>query len=181
MQRKQLIQEYLNDAWDLRRLGQYHNSKEVLVKAHKLCKEKDFELLGRVYHIYMQYEYDHEKYNEAVKFCRLAISFYVKGNNPNKIAHATRHLADLQLELNRLDKAEKNYLHAIDIYRKDPNTPKGDLANALRGYALVLEKGEKIAKAIEMWEEILHLYQDKGFQEGIDEASQRLKILSNKC
>ncbi|MEM9680231.1 MAG: tetratricopeptide repeat protein, partial [Bacteroidota bacterium] len=138
--REELIQQLLNKAWELRRLEDYDSSRAALTSALNLCHKSDHDHLGRIYNIKMQYETDHDHFEKALPYCKTALSFYLQTQNPNKIAHATRHLADIQSELNQLDEAELNYSKAIDIYRYNIQASNGDFANALRGYALLLEK-----------------------------------------
>jgi len=42
---------------------------------------------------------------------------------------------------------ESNFREAIGIYKANSQTKTGDLANALRGFALVLEKRSKVSEA----------------------------------
>lgn len=180
MEREESIKLYLQEAWGLRRAGDYKSSREILEKAHKLCRDDDHMLKGRIYHIYMQYEYDHGNLEKAIEFCKSALSYYKMSGNKNLIAHSTRHLADLQLALDFLDEAEKNYAYALDIYRKDTNSHPGDIANTLRGFGMLMEKKMNFSKAIEVWKEVLNLYTKLGIKEGIDEAEQEIKKLEKK-
>ena len=128
----------------------------------------------------MQYESDHNDYKKAKEFCELAVSFYKKAGDHDKIAHSTRHLADLQIELNQLPEAEQNYKSAINMYRSKNDTQPGDLANALRGFTQLLEKKHEFTNAIETWKEILQLSQKSDFEEGVLEAGNKIRYLKAK-
>ena len=90
---------------------------------------------------------------------------------------STRHLANLQRALGNDADSESNYREAIGIYKADSQTRIGDLANALRGFALVFEKRSKISQAKTAWEETKELYQSCNLQAGIDEANRKLDSL----
>lgn len=56
---------------------------------------------------------------------------------PLKLAHTVRHLADIYRHLGEKDRAERCYDEALAIYRSHPETAPLDLANALRGVAIL--------------------------------------------
>ena len=97
---------------------------------------------------------------------------------PLRLAHTVRHVADIQSELGELEQAHANFADALAIYRAQADTGKLDLANTLRGYALLLEKLEDAAAARAMWEEARELYNAVGVQAGVDEAERQLHRLS---
>lgn len=171
------IQQLLAEAWSERRVGNYEESRKLVSKARELCKEDDYNSLGRIFHIYMQFEYDHEKHAKALEFCQQSLEYYRKTKNANKIAHSTRHIADLQRHLGHRNDSELNYQKAIDIYRTSSDVSKLDLANALRGYGLLLENLGKIDDAIGVWEDVKELYSTCDIQAGVDEARDRLDSL----
>lgn len=171
------IKNLLEEAWSKRRVGNYNEARNLVKKAHELCIEDDYNFLGRIYHIYMQFEYDHDNFSKALEFCQQSQEFYIKANNSDKIAHSTRHMADLQQELGNNTDSESNYRKAIGIYRANSQTNPGDLANALRRFALVLEKLGKIGEAKTAWQETKKLYQTCNLQAGVDEADQKLEAL----
>ena len=171
------ISELLRKAWQKRGEDKHDEVRVLLRKVLELCEEEDYDTLGRIYHIFMQLEYDQENLTEALELSSKSVSYYKKANNPDRIAHATRHMADLQRHLNLDSQSEDSYRYAIDIYREIAATRRGDLANALRGFALVLEKRGKVEAAIDTWGEVKALYQSLGLEEGVDEAIERLADL----
>jgi len=75
------------------------------------------------------------------------------------------------------DDSEHNYREAIDIYRGNASTAKGDLAKALRGFGILLEKQGKIEEAIAVWKETRALYLACNLREGVEEADLKLDSL----
>ena len=177
MDRDEIIQNYLDKAWASRRTGDYETSKKHLANAHALCSDTDYLFLGRLFHIYRQHEADHLNYEKALEFNFKSLLFYKSSKNQNRIAHALRHVADLQVQLGQLDIAKSNYEMAIKQYRNLQTVSDIDLSNALRGYALLLEILDQPQAALSEWKEILVLYRRHSFEEGIAEASDKIMQL----
>jgi len=171
------VKQLLEEAWAMRREARYDRAGILVEKALRLCDEEDYNSLGRIYHIYMQFESDHGNPEKALELCQMSLAYYKKAGNLNRNAHSTRHIANLEYHLGKEGDAEQHYRNAIAMYRENPNTFLGDLANALRGFGILLEKRGKIEEAIETWEETKKLYQACRLQEGVDEADQRLNSL----
>ena len=151
MNSKDTIMKLLSEAWKYRGKGNYKESKLLLEQAKERCSPDDFDLLGRISHIHMQHAYDHKNFQDALEFSRESVAYYTQAQNLDRMAHAIRHKADLHSELGQLDTAESHYLSAIDLYREKRNSHKGDWANALRGYALLLEQQSKYEQALKIW------------------------------
>lgn len=173
METKQL----LNEAWDKRRSKKYDEALGLVKKAQDLSKEDDYDSLGRIFHVYMQLEYDQDNFSTALKYCQKSLEYYRKTDDSSKIAHSLRHVADLQREMGQDASSESNYREVIDIYRTISKMNAGNLANALRGFALVLEQRDKITEAISVWEETRELYKKCGIQAGVSEAGDKLESL----
>ena len=171
------LAKLLEQAWSKRREELYADAEALLIKARDLCEEDDYDALGRIYHIYMQLDYDQGNLSKALELCQESLSYYKKTNLPDRIAHSTRHLADLQCHLGQNAESESNYQVAIGMYRDSPVHQAGNLANALRGFAIVLENRKKIDEAITAWRETKTLYQSLGLEAGVDEATQKLAAL----
>jgi tetratricopeptide (TPR) repeat protein len=172
------IKELLEEAWNKRRVGSYEEARDLVKNAEELSKDDDYNTLGRISHVYMQFESDHDNLPKALEFCQQSLRFYQKANNSDKIAHSTRHIADLQRELGNDADSESNYREAIGIYKANSQTNIGDLANALRGFALVLEKRGKSSEAKTAWQKTKELYEACNLQAGVDEANQKLDSLA---
>lgn len=178
MDKETRIHSYLDKAWALRGVGNIMSSKKNLKNAQELCNEDDYEFLGRVFHIYRQYESDNNNYEKALQYNLKSLSYYKKANNLDRIAHSTRHLADLQVKLNEFDSAKENYEAAIKIYKESTDSNDLDLSNALRGFAELLELLGNLNSAIEIWNEVLIIYEMLQFEDGISEVKKRIKGLS---
>ena len=125
----------------------------------------------------MQFESDHNHPSKALELCQQSLMYYKKAGDLNKVAHSTRHLADLERHLGNEADSERNYRDAIGIYKDNASTNKGDLANALRGFGLLLEKRGNIQEAIAVWKETKELYVACNLQVGVDEANRKLDSL----
>ena len=111
-----------------------------------------------------------DRYQAAVKALRTI-------DAPERLAHTIRHVADIQRKLNLSSTAEANYAEALALYRAEPATGKLDLANALRGYALLREDTGDLAAARAMWLEARELYRALALQPGVDESRRHLEML----
>ena len=173
MKTKQLLKE----AWDKRCSKKYDEAVGLLRKAQDLINEDDYDSLGRIFHVYMQLEHDQGHLSTALRFSQKSLEYYKRTEDSLKFAHSLRHVADLQREVGQEADSERNYREAIDIYRTHPKLNVGILANALRGYALVLEQRGKITEAISIWKKTKNLYKKCGVQAGVEEAEDKLESL----
>jgi len=171
------IKELLTKAWEERRASNYDRVRALLHQAEEMCRADDFASFGRINHVYMQIESDHDRNQAALEFSKQSVAYYEKAQLSNKLAHATRHLADLYQALNQWDVSEDHYRKALAIYRLDPDTRQGDLANALRGFGTLLEQLGRKTEAISVWRETQALYQTCGLTAGVEEAKQHLEGL----
>ena len=170
------IADLLEQAWTERREDKYDLAKTFVDEAHGLCSDQDYNSLGRIYHIYMQFEYDQDNFSKALELCQQSLGYYKKATNSDKIAHSTRHIADLERHLGNNESSELNSRIAIGIYKANPETYKGDLAKALGGFGELLEKRKKIKEAISVWKEAKDLYKACNIKEGVDAINQKLDI-----
>ena len=110
-------------------------------------------------------------YEEAVGVCRGL-------GDPLLLAHTVRHLADLHLSEDRLEAAEPLYAEALELYREhEADASTGDVANALRPYAILRARVDDTEAAVRFWEEARSLYAKSGIQVGVDEADEWLARL----
>jgi tetratricopeptide (TPR) repeat protein len=96
---------------------------------------------------------------------------------PLSLAHALRHLADVARELDRETEAARTYDEALAIYRADAHTAPLELANALRGMALLKEATGDTAAAHSAWTEAGRLYRDADVDAGVAESARRCAAL----
>ena len=166
--------------WELRGLGRIEEALELLEKVHSDCKPDSNLVLGRVYHIRMQFESDMDYYEEALRYSTESVNHYRKSGNMDRIAHAIRHQADLLQYLDRNDGALPLYEEAISIYLSSSVTEDGDYANALRGLAILKEKLNETEFALNAWNRIESIYDKYGIAEGVAEAEAKIEFLKKK-
>ncbi len=174
------VKDLLEKSWAFRKEGQYDDAIMLLEEARYLCSEFGFrEEMARVLAIYAQIERDHDKIEPALEYYHKALDILRGLSSPLKTAHTLRHIADIQREKGKLEISEKNYTEALNIYRYDERTGSLDLANAVRGFALLKEDMENVRDAIQLWEEARDLYQEVGVAEGVGECEDRIKLLGS--
>ena len=108
---------------------------------------------------------------------RQAGEIYRSLGNPLKTANTIRHAADLLREQKRLDEAEVLYVESLEIYRRQKDTPPLDLANAIRGFALLKEDVGDRKEALSLWREARDLYELTGIAAGVSESDRRIGLL----
>ncbi len=173
------LEVLLEEAWDHRRVGKYDKARDLVEQAEALAGEDDQNVLGRIYHVYAQFEADHDIPEKALDLYKKSLGFYKRAANSEKIAHSTRHIADLERKLGNDEESERRYRESIEIYRNNPHTKAGDLANALAGFAQILEKRGKAPQAIAAWQETRELYDQCGIQAGVEQAEQKIESLNS--
>ena len=65
-----------------------------------------------------------------------------------------------------------------DFYRKHPETPPLDLANAIRGLALLKSDSKRPESARALWHEARELYAAVNVEAGVAESNHRLALLT---
>jgi tetratricopeptide (TPR) repeat protein len=111
-----------------------------------------------------QIERDQGDIEASIQHYQQAASIYRALDNPLRLAHTIRHVADMLRESGQPNAALPCFEEALAIYRSHPARGTLDLANALRGYALLQTDFGKIPAAIELWKEAGTLY-DQVWQE----------------
>ena len=97
---------------------------------------------------------------------------------PARLAYALRHEADVLREMCRPADAEPLYLEAETIYRQLGGQAVLDLANTLRGLALVNESTGNMDQSKTLWNEARKLYADCNVEAGVSECDKNLSQLS---
>lgn len=166
----QQAKEHRNDA-------NYVTAQDLLIQAYNLCEPNNFNSLGKVYAFLGQLEQDHKAYNKALLMYNKALHAFQKSNDEEKIAYTVRHIADLHQELGQHQIAEENYQKALSTYRAYVNAPSLDLANTLRGFALLQEGVGNKPAAKEAWVEARTIYLNMDIQAGVEECDGHLVAL----
>jgi tetratricopeptide (TPR) repeat protein len=108
-----------------------------------------------------------------------AVSIYREQYQSLALAHTIRHVADIQRGLGRTEVAEANYREALAIYRGHPETSLLDLANGIRGLAILTFDTGKREEAAALWQEAHDLYAAVNVEAGVKESSRRLALLAS--
>jgi tetratricopeptide (TPR) repeat protein len=125
-----------------------------------------------------QTERDLQRGDIALAYYEEAAAIYRAKSDSLKVAHTVRHIADIQFELGRADLAEPHYHEALAIYRSHEEISQLELANAVRGLALLKGGLGETQVAKELWAEARDLYAAVNVKEGVAESSRRLALLA---
>jgi tetratricopeptide (TPR) repeat protein len=112
-----------------------------------------------------------DRYQEAVEILRDL-------DCPIRLAHTVRHVGDIFRNREQLDLAAPCYAEALEIYRGHGETTQMDLANTLRGYALLKDGLGDRAAARAFWHEAGTLYAAVNVQAGVEESQRQLARLA---
>ena len=114
---------------------------------------------------------------EVLKY-KLEVLLARAAGDPLVIAHRVRHLGDAYRRLDRAESAEPHYVEAVAIYRRNPESKPLDVANALRGFAILKESVGARAESRRLWQEAHDLYVKVDVAAGVAESAARLAALS---
>lgn len=107
---------------------------------------------------------------------RRAAEMFRALRDPFRTAHNMRHLADVLRETGRPLQAAPFYSESIEFFRKSGEYPL-QLANALRGLALMQGDLGDFAGSIQSWTEAKELYQMVNVDAGVAESQKRIDEL----
>lgn len=127
-----------------------------------------------------QIERDLNHLDKALEAYSEARVIYRGGNHTLTLAHTIRHLGDIHTEHGDLAAAEPCFVEALSIYRNHPETKPLDLANALRGYAVLKQNTGQKAESKLLWEEARELYCALNIETGVSESSRRIAALTDR-
>ena len=92
---------------------------------------------------------------------------------PERLAYALRHEADILREATLPAEAEPLYLEAEGIYRQQGEAAELDLANTLRGLALLYESTARLDASRLLFEQARALYAKCNVQAGVAECEEK--------
>ncbi|HEY2497388.1 MAG TPA: tetratricopeptide repeat protein [Candidatus Angelobacter sp.] len=124
-----------------------------------------------------QIERDLGQGDAALRLYEEAVSLYRAEGDVLRLAHTIRHVGDIYQEQGRPELAEPCYHEALDLYRRDGRTLPLDLANAIRGLAILKFDGGEFEEAKGLWQEAKDLYTSLNIEAGVAESSRRLALL----
>lgn len=106
-----------------------------------------------------------------------AAAIYRTLGEPLRLAHTLRHIGDILQDQGRGRLGEAYTREALEIYRGDARTPPLDLANAIRGLAVIKQELGASGQARALWVEAKHLYASVGVDAGVRESEKRIAEL----
>lgn len=125
-----------------------------------------------------QIEHDLREIAPALLRYREAAAIYRALEQPLRLAHTVRHIGDILRQSADTVPAGDCYREALEIYREDAETLPLDLANAVRGYALLQSENGQSKEALALWREAQELYSVTNVQPGVDESQRQIDRLS---
>lgn len=107
---------------------------------------------------------------------RQAMERFQTLGDPYRTAHNMRHLADILRETGKPQEAAPYYCGSIEFFRKSGDYPL-QLANALRGLALMQGDLKDFSGSLQSWAEAKALYQMASVDAGVVESRKRIADL----
>ena len=165
-------------AFAARREKRLADASKDLIEAVALCRQSGEEVdLATTLTALGQIERDLKNMEAARKNYEEAAAIYRAKKDVLRLAHTIRHLGDIHRHQKEGVIAEQHYREALQLYRGDSNTPPLDLANAIRGFAILKDDSGERDQARQLWQEARDLYVQVDVKEGVAEASRRLERL----
>jgi tetratricopeptide (TPR) repeat protein len=173
--------EWIASGYLARREHQLDEARSCFSRALHLCGASDDKFHTAQAHAGLgQIERDRKNIGAALMHYQLAAELYRKLDSPLVLAHTIRHVADILLGEGNLEPAQRHYEEALAIYCAHEETPPLDLANTLRGYALLKEECAKTEEATMLWRQTLAIYEQLGIEAGVAEGRSHLAFLMER-
>ena len=174
--------ELLSRGHEARSEKRLTEARNYFAQAVDCCrKANDKTLLAEALCRLGQIERDLGNVGDALKHYGSAVELRRSQDSPLLLAHTVRHVADILREQKRqLEKAMLCYEEALAIYRGHEDTPPLDLANAIRGYALLQADLGDPDEATFLWHEAMALYAESGVQAGVAESQSQIAFLMGR-
>ena len=168
----------LQQALAARRKNRLADARRDLAEAVDVCRKAGVRVdLAKALTCLGQIERDLHHGEAALQHYGEAAALYRAEGYVLRLAHAVRHLGDIHRESKRPDLAESSYREALDLYRGHEETSPLELANALRGLAILKDDAGETEAARLLWEEARELYASVNVEAGVAESSRRLARL----
>lgn len=175
------LDKLLSIASQARREHRHADARKDLVEAVQLARTGEDPIgLATALTALGQIERDLGNGDAALQHYEEAVAIYRPGSDFLKLAHTIRHVADILQDERRLEQAEPLYREALALYLSNKQTPPLDLANAIRGLALLTTSTGRAAEAKALWEEARSLYAALGVDAGVTESSRQLALLEKQ-
>jgi tetratricopeptide (TPR) repeat protein len=171
----------LGQASQARREHRLADAKRDLVEAVELCRKAGARVdLAMALTGLGQIERDLQNSDSARGHYEEAVAIYRAEGDVLSLAHAIRHLGDIRRHEGHRELAEPCYREALNLYRSHERTPPLDLANAIRGFAILKDEAGEVKEARLLWEEAGKLYAAVKVEAGVAESSRRLAVLAER-
>jgi len=160
-----------------RRQHHLEEARSKLEEAMKCCAGDEDPRLVAELHAELAYVERalHDDQSAEVHYRQAAEMFTALGDGL-RTAHNMRHLADILRETGRPLEAAPFYAESIEFFRRSGEYPL-QLANALRGLALMQGDLKDFAGSLQSWAEAKALYQMVNVDAGVAESRQRIDEL----
>jgi tetratricopeptide (TPR) repeat protein len=169
------FQELFARGYQARRENRIADSRAVFIQGvRSAAEEGDRSSLAEALCGLAQAERDIGNLEAALHHYAGAATLYREIGPPERLAYAIRHEADILREESRPAEAEPLYLEAASIYREQGNEATLDLANTLRGLALLAESSGNPDASKSLWQEARQLYARCNVQAGVAECDVKL-------
>jgi len=160
-----------------RREGRVAQSRAIFIDGvRKAAEEGDEPSLAEALCGLAQAENDIGNCEAAQHHYANAAVLYRRIGPPERLAYAIRHEADLLRQSQHSSEAETLYLEAEAIYRQGGEDSALDLANTLRGLALVKEAQGDLNASRPRWQEARELYATCNVKVAVAECDKRLSV-----
>ncbi len=165
-----------------RREDRLKDAEGLFAESERLCREAaDQPRLARSLTGLGQIARDLNDPARALRHYREAAAIYRNLENAPAFAHTIRHVGDiLRHHDGSLKQARECYEEALTIYRGDSGTSRLDLANAIRGLALLNGEAGESEQAKSLWHEARSLYNALNVQAGVLESDRQIERLTTK-
>jgi tetratricopeptide (TPR) repeat protein len=168
----------LTRGYEARRQGHFAHALQCFARALDLCDDTNQQLLAKALTALGQAERDLQHHDVAIEYYQRAADIYRRSGDALRLAHTIRHVGDILRNTKQLSRAKPCYEEALEIYRANTASPPLDVANALRGCALLDEDLGDHDAAATLWCEARDLYAAVNVQAGVEECESRLKRYS---
>jgi len=163
--------------YEARREHRLEDARRLFAEAVELSRSAaDQAVLARSLTGLGQIERDLNNKVQALEHYREAANIYRSLPDPLVFAHTIRHVGDILRNQGSFEQARPCYEEALTIYRGH-TTPTLDLANAIRGFALLLGDAGETEQSISLWREARTLYNAVNVQAGVEESDAQIKKL----
>jgi tetratricopeptide (TPR) repeat protein len=153
------VASLLNQGYEARREERLEDARKAYAEAVQLCRlASDQAILAQALKRLGGIERDLHNIESALDHYREAATIQRTLDDGPALAHTVRHIGDILRESGQLGAAPPFYEEALSIYRSHPEADTLDLANTLRGFALLKSALGEPEAAIALWQEAGALY-----------------------